>query len=104
MIIYSINLINLPLSLVLWIIEGYLGLVFLRMALARVPPLQTNAWYSGLVAVVDAVPHHWNQVLAARWPRTGHDVRWSWAALVVLLLLVRQVLLGLIMSGSPVTN
>lgn len=103
MIIYSINLISLPLTLLMWMIDGYLGLLMLRLILGWIPSLHSGAWYSSMSNATDALPQFWNSWIGARWPRAHWDPRLPWVVIILVLVVVRQIIVALIMAGGSIS-
>lgn len=95
----SYILLDLILTLVIWAIEGYLGLLVLRYVLRWIPSVSLTPWYASMVELTDALPRYCDTWIQNRWPRDDWDPRMS-RLFVLLVLIVIHLILATFLGGG----
>ena len=97
MIIYTTNIFNVPLLLLLWIIDCYLFLAVVRLLLHGRKEPKLVATCSALRTVTDYLPHAVHGWMSSRWIRPPPS--WlSWLLVISAAIIVRHLLAGLIIA------
>lgn len=99
MIIYTTNILAVPLLLVVWAIDMFLGLSALRLLMGRNHALKNHPAGQALVYLTDPIHQAVAQRLAA-WRGRPLPSWASWTILIIAATAVQQLLVGVIMIVS----
>ncbi len=94
--IFITHIFNLPLLILIWLIEVYLFLAAARLILAKIPSARQTRFYRQVKLLTDPFPNFVSQSLA-KW---SHASMPSWLAWVIVILLgcfVRQILVWMVL-------
>jgi len=92
---YVTNLFNLPLLILIWIIELYLFLALARLVVARIPSARQSAFYQHLKLLTDFVPEALSRKLAKK--KDAPVPSWlSWFIVILSGFIIRQILIVIV--------
>jgi len=97
MISVPLNLLSVPILMAIWSLDSLLFLVFLRLALRKVPRVQATAAFQALTQLVDPLPRIVEHKM--RQPEVSIKGPWlPWCLVVLVLVISRYMLLGLLLA------
>jgi len=91
------SIFNLPLLILVWLIEGYIFLVVVRLILAHVPSSRQSNLYQPIKTLTDLFPNLISRHLA-KVSRTPVPSWLPWVVTVLLLCLARQILIWILIT------
>jgi uncharacterized protein YggT (Ycf19 family) len=92
---YISNLFNLPLLIVIWLIEAYLFLASARLIVARIPSARQTYFYQNLKLLVDFVPEALRRKLA-KWKDKSIPSWLAWFIVMLSGFILRQALIVIV--------
>ena len=93
--VYITNLFNLPLLILIWLIELYLFLATARLIVATIPSAQKTYFYQHLKLLTDFVPETLSRKLAI-WKDKSIPLWLSWFIVLVSGFIIRQALIVMV--------
>lgn len=94
---YISNLFNLPLLIVIWLIEAYLLFASARLIVARIPSARQTHFYQNLKLLVDFVPEALRRKLA-KWKDKSIPLWLAWFIVILSGFILRQALIVIVTS------
>lgn len=96
MIIHT-NILALPLILLVWVLDAYLLIAFVRLVLSRVSGMQSKPLYLSLQQLTDGIPSRVNRWIAG-WRDVSNPSWLPWLVVLVSLIVIRHLVVWVLVT------